>query len=131
MPYQAHKNPYPHDPKFDPTPGDWEADTGGTPALIYAPKTDGDESILIATVEDDSTEQSATNARVLAASAAMFRMLRGFQRDMDKMGFGTDEPIAGADAVDLLNAIYEEIDGLFARYAIQPSKREIPEESES
>jgi hypothetical protein len=126
MANEAHPNPYHHDPRFDPTPGEWETDTGAEPALIYAPPQEGgDESILIATVADDGSEQSATNARVLQASAAMLRMLRGFQRDMDKMGFGADESIAGADAVELLSTIYEEIDGLFTHYKIQPSQRAI------
>jgi hypothetical protein len=104
MPQEYHPNPYPHDPNCDPTPGEWETDTGAEPALIYAPPADGsEESILIATVADDSTEQAATNARVLASSAAA---------------------IAGADAVDLLRTIYDEIDMHFQRHRLEPSKRE-------
>lgn len=124
MANEYHPNPFPHDPSCDPTPGEWETDTGAEPALIYAPPPEGgDESILIATVADDATEQSATNARCLAASAPMLRMLRGFQRDLDKLGIGTHASVAGADAVDLLNTIADEIEGLFARYKLEPSVR--------
>ena len=37
MANEYHPNPFPHDPTCDPTPGEWETDTGAEPALIYAP----------------------------------------------------------------------------------------------